>query len=145
MRGKIIGIVMGACFSSVPAIAAELTEQQARIIAAWWVQGTVFEQSQTDADATWDAYRRAPNPPYTKMMSAKTRELLSNIEQALLVVRGDTGYCGKIKEPTWVIAGYREGLRDPSDGVNYGEFSKLHGGNPVMINARTGKVIDCRS
>lgn len=30
-------------------------------------------------------------------------------------------------------------------GMNYGEFRKLHGGNLVLINPRTGKVIDCRS
>jgi hypothetical protein len=48
------------------------------------------------------------------------------------VVRGDTGYCGKIKEPTWVVIGDKE-------------FSEMNGNYPVMIKARTGKVIDCRS
>lgn len=126
-----IRAVVSVCFGAAPAMAAELTEQQARITAAWWVQGSIFGGEQ-NPDAAWDAYRRSPNPPYSKMMNAKTREILSDIEQALLVVRGDTGYCGKIKEPTWVVIGYKE-------------FSKLNGGNPVMINARSGKVVDCRS
>ena len=132
MRKTVVGIVVAICFGVVQAMAAELTEQQARITAAWWVQGSVFKEATEGADAAWDAYRRSPNPPYSKMMNVKTRELLGHIEQALLVVRGDTDYCGKIKEPTWVIIGYKE-------------FSELHGGNPVMISARTGKVMDCRS
>jgi hypothetical protein len=132
LRKTIIGIVVSICFGSAQAVAAELTEEQARITAAWWVQGTLFEQSQEGADAVWDKYRRSPNLPYGKMLNSKTRELLGHIQQALLVGRRDTGYCGKIQEPTWVIIGYKE-------------FSDLNGGYPVMINARTGKVIDCRS
>lgn len=132
MPSKTIGILLGLCFGAGQAMAAEITEQQARITAAWWVQGSIFEKTQDGVDAVWDAYRKSPNPPYSKMMNAKTRQLLQRIEQSLFVVRGDTGYCGKIKEPTWVIIGDKE-------------FSELNGNNPVMISASSGKVVDCRS
>jgi hypothetical protein len=68
------------------------------------------------------------------MMTAKTKELLDHIRpgQALFMVRGDTGHCGKIKEPIWIIIGDDK-------------FAEMNGGYPVLINARTGKVMDCRS
>jgi hypothetical protein len=131
MRKILIGIVVAAGIGSAQAMAAELTEQQARITAAWWVQGPIFEKN-GPADAAWDAYRRSPNPPYSSMMNDKTRKILGDVQQVYLVVRGDTGYCGKIKEPTWVVIGDKE-------------FSEMNGNYPVMIKARTGKVIDCRS
>ena len=127
-------MLLAISLSSLQAMAAELTEQQARITAAWWVHGSIFEEMSESqgTDGAWDAYRRSPNPSFSKMMNAKTKELLGHIDQALFMVRGDTGYCGKINEPTWVISGDKE-------------FLDLNGGNPVMINARTGKVVDCRS
>jgi hypothetical protein len=70
------------------------------------------------------------NPTYARIPN--TKELLTLIDESLLVVHGSTGYCGEIKEPTWVIIGGKE-------------FAELHGDVPVMINSRAGKVIDCRS
>jgi hypothetical protein len=62
-----------------------------------------------------------------------TPRVLSHIRESLLVVRGDTGYCGVIREPTWIL------IWDSP------EAAEWHGGHPVMINARTSKVLDCRS
>jgi hypothetical protein len=75
MRKILIGIVVAAGIGSAQAMAAELTEEQARITAAWWVQGPIFEKN-GPADAAWDAYRRSPNPPYSSMMNDKTRKIL---------------------------------------------------------------------
>jgi hypothetical protein len=61
------------------------------------------------------------------------KEILSHIREALLAVRGDTQYCGPIREPTWIL------MWDSP------EAAQWFGGYPVMINARTGKVLDCRS
>ncbi len=59
-------------------------------------------------------------------------EVLSHIRDSLLVVRGDTHYCGVIREPTWIL------LWDSA------EAAEGYGGYPVMINARTGMILDRR-
>ena len=48
-------------------------------------------------------------------------------------MRGDTSYCGAIREPTWIFIWNTE------------ESASWFGGYPVIVNARTGKVLDCRS
>jgi hypothetical protein len=95
-----------------------LTEQQARIKAAQWVRGPMF-----------GADRSASGPAADKSLA----EVLSHIRESLLAVRGDTRYCGVIREPTWILIWDSE------------EAAAWYGGYPVMINARTGKVLDCRS
>lgn len=129
---KTIIALLGVLVLESAVHAAEpLTERQARITAAWWVQGTVFDDVR-GAEAVWASYRGSVNLTSAKMSTPRTKELLTHIDESLLAVRGDTGYCGEIKEPTWVIIGDKE-------------FAELNGGYPVMINARTGKVVDCRS
>jgi hypothetical protein len=39
----------------------------------------------------------------TPVTAAKTAEILSHIRESLLVIRGDTHYCGVIREPTWIL------------------------------------------
>jgi hypothetical protein len=60
-------------------------------------------------------------------------EIAGHLSLALVVVRGETGYCGTIREPTWILFGTP---RNPP---------QWFGGYPVMMNARTGKVLDCRT
>jgi len=98
--------------------AAPLSERQARLKAAEWVRGPMFAQD-----------RSARGPAAVKSLD----EVLGHIRESLLVVRGDTRYCGVIREPTWIL------LWDSA------EAAAWSGGYPVMINARTGKVLDCRS
>ncbi len=98
--------------------AAPLTEQQARIKAAEWVRGPMFAQDRSIRG-------RAAEKSF--------KEVLSHIRESLLVVRGDTRYCGVIRKPTWIL------MWDSA------EAAEWYGGYPVMINARTGKVLDCRS
>ena len=100
------------------AIAAPMTEQQARLKAAQWVRGPRFSGDQS-----------ARGPAGDKSLA----EILNHIREAVLAMRGDTQYCGVIKEPTWILM------------WNSAEAADWNGGYPVMINARTGKVIDCRS
>ena len=95
-----------------------MTEQQARLKAAQWVRGPMF-----------GAEVSVRGPAADKSLT----EVINHIREAVLAVRGDTRYCGLIREPTWILMW---------DSV---EAAEWHGGYPVMINARTGKVIDCRS
>ena len=97
--------------------AGPLTEQQARLKAAQWLRGPGFSA---------DPSVRGPEA------DRSIPEILEHIRDALLVVRGNTGYCGAILEPTWILI------------FNH-EASSWNGGYPMMINARTGKVLDCRS
>src|SRR5512139_903470 len=79
-------LVAIALVSTVPA--APLTEQQARIKAAEWVRGPMFAHDPT---------MRGP------AAEKSIPEVLSHIRESLLVVRGDTRYCGIIREPTWIL------------------------------------------
>jgi hypothetical protein len=73
---------------------------------------------------------QVPNGPAADRSVA---EIAGYLSLALLVIRGETGCCGPIREPTWVFIWNTE------------ESAAWLGGYPVMINARTGKVLDCRS
>ena len=116
MRAAILLTIMGL-LSAVPATAAPLTEAQARQKAAEWVRGPMF-----------GADRSARGAAAEKPLD----QVLDHIRESLLVVRGDTHYCGVIREPTWIL------MWDDAE-------SAAWTGYPVMINARTGKVLDCRS
>ena len=98
-----------------PSLAQGLTEQQARLKAAEFLHGPMFSQDRSSHNID------KPVP-----------EILNHIRDSLLVVRGDTHYCGVIKEPTWLLLLDHEAI-------------DWFGGYPLMINARTGKVLDCRS
>jgi hypothetical protein len=112
---KTLPVLVAILMSASAVHAGEfITEHQARVTAAWWVQGTVFDDfvhppnGSRGADAVWDAYRISANPTYAKMSTPRTKELLTHIDESLLAVRGNTGYCGEIKEPTWIIIGDTE-------------------------------------
>ena len=47
-----------------------------------------------------------------------------SVKEIYLVIRGDTGGCGRIQAPTWFVT-FKEGMQ-------------------VYVDARTGKVRDCR-
>jgi hypothetical protein len=111
-------VLIGLATLSTTSRAGPLTEQQARLEAAQWVRGPMFSE---------DRSSRGPGADKT------VAEILSHIRESLLVVRGNTGYCGVIREPTWIL------IWDSA------EAAEWYGGYPVMINARTGKVWDCRS
>ena len=114
-------IISGAALLTISLVntvqAAPLTEQQARLKAAEWVRGPMFAQD-----------RSLRGPASNKSVA----EVLSHIRESLLVVRGNTGYCGVIREPTWIL------IWDNPESADW------NGGYPVMINARTGHVLDCR-
>jgi hypothetical protein len=95
-----------------------LTEPQARVVAAQFVRGPMF------------AIDRSTRGPAADKPLA---EVANHLWLSLLVARGDTGYCGIVREPTWVFMWNTE------------ESASWFGGYPVMVNARTGKVLDCRS
>lgn len=113
-----------------------MTEREARLAAAEFVQGPMFScvdlrsVSRNSADYA-KCTAGLGNPRATP---AKTAEILSHIRDSLLVIRGDTHYCGGIREPTWIL------LWDSADAAK-----TWFGGYPVMVNARTRKVVDCRS
>jgi hypothetical protein len=108
----------GFTIGGATAHARPMTEQQARLKAAQWVRGPMSAQEAADR-----------GPAADKSLV----EVLSHIRESLLVVRGNTGYCGIIREPTWIL------IWDDA------ESAAWYGGYPVMINARTGQVLDCRS
>jgi hypothetical protein len=117
-----------------PALAQKtrlMAEQQARIAAAEWVQGPMF--GCVDPDARANPACVAETVGSTRVTATRTAEILSHIRESLLAVRGDTQYCGIIREPTWILIWDSE------------ESARWYGGYPVMINARTGMVMDCRS
>jgi len=121
-----IRIAMAAvAFSTIlgPAYAGSLTEQQARIAAAQFVRGVGFGPNGGQVIAVPDL------PAAGKSLE----EVASHLLLGFLVMRDDTGYCGAIREPTWVFI------------WNTDETASWFGGYPVMVNARTGKVLDCRS
>jgi hypothetical protein len=100
-----------------------LSEQQARIAAAKFVRGYGFGPNGGQVIPFPDS------PAADKSLE----EIAEHLYLALLVTRGDTGYCGIIREPTWVFIWNTE------------ESASWFGGYPVMVNARTGKILDCRS
>jgi hypothetical protein len=128
--------------ATLPSYAGQMiTEQQARVAVAQFVQGPMFAcvdkraPPYTHADyAQCMADIKAADPDIKPVTAAKTEEILSHIRESLLVVSGDTHYCGVIREPTWIL------MWDSAEVAN-----TLFGGYPVMIDARTGKVRDCRS
>jgi hypothetical protein len=103
--------------------ASLLTEDQARIAAAKFVKGFGFGPNGNEVVPFSDS------PTASKSLD----EIAGHLWLGLLVTRGDTGYCGPIREPTWIFIWNTE------------ESASWFGGYPVMINARTGKVLDCRS
>ena len=117
MRATIWAAFAGL-LSVMPAAAAPLSEAQARLKAAEWVRGPMFA-----------ADRSARGPA----ADTPLEQVLGHIRESLLVVRGDAHYCGVIREPTWIL------MWDDDASAAW------NGGYPVMINARTGKVVDCRS
>lgn len=58
----------------------------------------------------------------------------SDISEVYLIVRGDTGGCGRIETPTWVVMFKSE----VPGGAEMGLAPE------VFIDARTGKVRNCR-
>lgn len=99
--------------ASTAVSAATLTEQQARLKAAEWIRERAVATKAGPADKT-------------------IFEILNHVRESLLVLRGNTGYCGFIRRRTWVLIFDREG-------------SAWNGGNPVMVDARSGKILECKS
>jgi hypothetical protein len=94
---------------------SSLTKEQAENIAARHIQ--MEEQS-----------------PDTRLSKIKEYFLFS-----VLAKRGTTSYCGDIRRPTWVI-----GISpDKTQGWRTG--AAWNGGYPFLIDAMTGKILDCRS
>jgi hypothetical protein len=94
---------------------SSLTKEQAENIAAQHIQ--MEEQS-----------------PNTQLSEIKEYFLFS-----VLANRGTTSYCGEIRRPTWVI-----GISpDRTQGWRTG--AAWNGGYPFLIDAVTGKILDCRS
>ena len=115
---KALLIAASVALMTTTAIAGPLTEQQARLRAAQWVRGPGFAKD-----------RSVRGPAADKSVA----EILSHIREAVLAIRGDTRYCGIIREPTWIL------MWDSAEAADW------NGGYPVMISARTSKVVDCRS
>jgi hypothetical protein len=140
MRGKVLitPVVLIALSAAIlPTYAAQMmTKQQARVAAAQFVQGPMFACVDQSAAPYTHADYAACMAGIGKMRvtAAKTAEILGHIRESLLVVRGDTQYCGIIREPTWIL------IWDSAEAAE-----TWFGGYPVMIDARTGKVRDCRS
>jgi len=101
--------------------AGPLTEQQARLKAAQFALGSMFGGDHYDAG------------PAVGQGDKSVAEILSHIRESLLAVRGSTSYCGVIREPTWILT------------WDATAEAKWFGGYSMLINARTGKVRDCRS
>ena len=104
--------------STLPASAASpLTKEQAENIAAQHIQ--MEEQS--------------PDMPLSKI---KEYFLFS-----ILASRGTTSYCGDIRRPTWVI-----GINpEKTQGWGTGAAPLWNGGYPFLIDAMTGRILNCRS
>jgi hypothetical protein len=102
--------------STLPASAASpLTKEQAENIAAQHIQ----------------MEKQSPDMPLSKI---KEYFLFS-----ILASRGTTSYCGDIRRPTWVI-----GINpDKTQGWRTG--GAWNGGYPFLIDAMTGRILDCRS
>ena len=115
-------VMVLTCFTATYA-AGLLTEDQARTAAAKFVKGFGFGPNGGQVIPV-------PNSPAA---SKSLEEVASHLRLALLVTRGDTRYCGIIREPTWIFIWNTE------------EAASWFGGYPVMVNAHTGKVLDCRS
>lgn len=60
-------------------------------------------------------------------------KIFLHLSRGILINSGKTPHCGPITTPTWLF------MWDTA------EASKWYGGYPVLINARTGKAMDCRS
>jgi hypothetical protein len=110
-------ILIALATTSTTVTAATLTEQQARLKAAEWIREHGISADRSKAGPATDK---------------TVFEILGHIRDGLLAVRGTTSYCGKIRKRTWII-------------VFDQETRSWNGGNPVLIDARTGKVLDCRS
>ena len=123
VRTTIAAVAVALLTILSPAYAGSLTEQQARIAAAQFVRGFGFGPNGGQVIPVPDL------PAAGKSLE----EVASHLWLGFLVMRGDTGYCGAIREPTWVFIWSTE------------ESASWFGGYPVMVNARTGKVLDCRS
>jgi hypothetical protein len=123
MKRRTIIAAVAFAVSIESASARSLTEQQARVAAAQFVKGFGFGPNGGQVI-------QVPDAPAADRSVA---EIAGHLSLALLIVRGETGYCGPIREPTWVFIWNTE------------ESAAWNGGYPVMINARTGKVLDCRS
>jgi hypothetical protein len=121
---KVLIVLLAILGSTTTALAAKsLSEDQARAAAAGFVKGFGFGPNGGQIIPV-------PDGPAAK----KTiEEVAAHLKLAFLVTRGETGYCGPIREPTWLF------LWDTEEAASW------HGGYPVMVNARTGKVLDCRS
>ena len=85
---KALLIAASVALMTTTAIAGPLTEQQARLRAAQWVRGPGFAED-----------RSVRGPAADKSVA----EILSHIREAVLAIRGDTRYCGIIREPTWIL------------------------------------------
>jgi hypothetical protein len=110
-------------FATTTAAAGPLSEEQARTAAARFVKGFGFGPNGGQVIVV-------PDGPAA---SKTVEEIAGHLQQSLLVLRGETGYCGPIRQPTWVF------IWDSAEAASW------FGGYPVMVNARTGKVLDCRS
>ena len=120
MKRRTIIAAVAFALSIGTASARSLTEQQARVAAAQFVKGSGFGPNGGQVIQVPDG----------STADRSVAEIAGHLSLALLVVRGETG---SIQEPTWVFIWNTE------------EFAAWFGGYPVMINARTGKVLDCRS
>jgi hypothetical protein len=116
MKLATITIIAALAATAAQASAASpLTKEQAENIAAQRIQ--MDEQS--------------PDMPLSKI---KEYFLFS-----ILASRGTTSYCGNIRRPTWVI-----GINpDKTQGWRTG--GAWNGGYPFLIDAMTGRILDCRS
>jgi hypothetical protein len=91
-----------------------LNKDQARIAAAKFIKGYCFGPNGNEI---------VPHPD-SPAASKSLNEIA--LWLGLLVTRGDTGYCGPVREPTWIFIWNTE------------ESPSWFGGYPVMVNARTG-------
>jgi hypothetical protein len=119
---KALTILLVILATTTTALTAGLaSEEQARLAAARFVKGFGPDGGQVIT---------VPDGPAS---GKSVEEIARHLRLGLLVQRGQTGYCGPTREPTWVFIWDTE------------EAAAWFGGYPVMINARTGKVLDCRS
>ena len=89
------------------------------------------EQAENIAAQSIRFTSESPDTPLSKIKEYFLFSILSS--------RGTTTYCGELHRPTWVI-----GISpDKTQGWRTG--GAWNGGYPVLIDAMTGKIWDCRS
>lgn len=111
-------ILIHAKTNPVFAQTKQITESEARQIATKW--------QKSPRDENGNKFEGFKN-------SLSEKEISRHIMSVVLVVKGSTGYCGNINKPTWFV------LWDKKASDTWGGFY------PFMIDAASGKILDCRS